>query len=148
MKNHWLIKVTNSKIWADAYIYMYMYILDIQYLFVCFFDCMGLFIPLEIFLIMETVREKAANFYLYTVLVAIEQTWFYSVQHLLWHGAFVYVQCSSPRNPWHQTCRRAFSSGSFTRPLILQLRIGTKWELIATDSNLRFLNLQYGPIYY
>ena len=42
---------------------------------------------------------RAANFYLFSALMAIEQWRFFSVPHLLWHGASVYN--GHIREPWH-----------------------------------------------
>ena len=57
-----------------------------RFLIKLFFICLGLFVRLENFLLMW----RAANFDLYPILMAIEQWGFFSVPHLLWHGASVY----------------------------------------------------------
>ena len=57
-------------------------------------------------------RWRAANFYLFSALMAIEQWRFFSVPHLLWHGASVYN--GHIRGPVTLTYCRAFSSGAVT----------------------------------
>ena len=55
------------------------------------FLCVGLFVPLENFsLIRHHWRRRAANLDLCSALMAFEQWGFFSVPHLLWHGASVY----------------------------------------------------------
>ena len=54
--------------------------------FVCL---LGFIIPLENFSHIWR-RQQAANFYLDSALMAIEQWGFFSVLHLLWHGASIY----------------------------------------------------------
>ena len=59
----------------------------------CLFLCLGFFVPLENFSLIwrrHHYRWKAANFDLCSALMAIEQWGFFSVPHLLWHGASVY----------------------------------------------------------
>ena len=61
--------------------------------FKCLFVCLGLYIPLENFSLIwrqHHYRWRAVNFYLHSTLVAIEQWGFFSVPHLLWHGASVH----------------------------------------------------------
>ena len=59
----------------------------------CLFVCLGLYVPLENFSLIwrrHHCRWRAANFDLCSTLMAIEQWGFFSVSHLLWHGASVY----------------------------------------------------------
>ena len=59
----------------------------------CLFVCLELTVPLENFLLIwrrHHCRWRAANFDLCSALMAIEQWGFFSVPHLLWHGASVY----------------------------------------------------------
>ena len=55
-------------------------------------------------------RWRAANFDLYSVLMAIKQWCFFNMPHLLWHGASVY---NGHLRDTHTYCR-AFSSGAVT----------------------------------
>ena len=68
---------------------------------VCLF--LGEFIvPLENFSLIwrrHHYRWRAANFFLCSALMAIEQWGFYCMPHLLWHGASVYNVISE--DPWH-----------------------------------------------
>ena len=57
------------------------------------FFCFEFFVPLENFSFIwrrHHCRWRAANFNLCSALMAIEQWRFFSVPHLLWHGASVY----------------------------------------------------------
>ena len=57
------------------------------------FVYLGYFVPLENFSLVwkrHHCRWKAANFDLCSALMAIQQWGFFSVPHLLWHGASVY----------------------------------------------------------
>ena len=57
------------------------------------FVCLEFFVPLENFWLIWRhyhSRWRAANFDLCSALLAIEQWGFFSVSHLLWHGASVY----------------------------------------------------------
>ena len=57
------------------------------------FVCLGFFVPLENFSLIlrrHHYRRRAANFDLCSALMTIEQWGFFSVPHLLWHGACVY----------------------------------------------------------
>ena len=78
--------------------------------FVClFFRLFVIFRPIwEFFTHMETSQllVKAANFDLCSALIAIEQWGFFSVPHLLWHGA------SSPRTRDTHTNWSAFCTGA------------------------------------
>ena len=59
----------------------------------CLFVCLGFFVPLENFSLIwrrHHYRWRVANFGLRWALMAIEQWGFFSVAHLLWHGASVY----------------------------------------------------------
>ena len=56
--------------------------------------------------------EGFSNFDLCSVLMAIEQWGFYSVPHLLWHGASVYMVISE--DPWHSYLLPRLSSGAVT----------------------------------
>ena len=59
----------------------------------CLFVCLELTVPLENFLLIwrrHHCRWRAANFDLYSALMVNEQWGFFSVLHLLWHGASVY----------------------------------------------------------
>ena len=67
--------------------------LDKDGLFVCLFVCLELFVPLENFSLIWRRHHclwRAANIDLCSVLTAIEQWGFFSVPHLMWHGASVY----------------------------------------------------------
>ena len=60
------------------------------FLFVCLF---GAYVSLENFSLIWRQRHyrwRAVNCYLHSTLMAIEQWGFFSVPHLLWHGASVY----------------------------------------------------------
>ena len=62
----------------------------VSFAFVCFF---GFFVPLENCSLIwrrHHCRWRAANFDLCSALVTIEQWGFFSMSHLLWHGASVY----------------------------------------------------------
>ena len=64
-----------------------------QYVVDVFLACLEFFVPLENFSLIwgrHHFRWKAANFDLCSALMAIEQWWFFSVSHLLWHRASVY----------------------------------------------------------
>ena len=82
------------------------------------FVCLWFFVPLENFSLIwrrHHCRWRAAIFYLYSALVAIEQRGFFSVPHPLWHGASVYNgHLRGPEDPWHSHLLRAFSSGAVT----------------------------------
>ena len=59
----------------------------------CLFICLGFFVPLDNFSLIwrrHHYRWRVANFGLRWALMAIEQWGFFSVPHLLWHGASVY----------------------------------------------------------
>ena len=77
--------------------------------------CFGVFVLLEnvsLILRRHNYRWRAGHFYLDFVLMAIEQWRFFSVPHLLWHGASVYNGHLS--GPVTQTCCLPLSSGAFT----------------------------------
>ena len=60
-------------------------------------------VPLENFSLIwrrHHCRRRAANFDLCSALMTIEQWGFFSVPHLLWHGASVYNGNLS-KDPWH-----------------------------------------------
>ena len=60
---------------------------------ICLFVYLGFFVPLENFSLIWRRHHcywKAENFYLCSALMAIKQLGFFSVPHLLWHGASVY----------------------------------------------------------
>ena len=66
---------------------------NFMYMFVCMFVCLEFFIPFENCSLIWRHHHypwRAANFDLCSVLIAIEQWGFFSVPHLLWHGASVY----------------------------------------------------------
>ena len=80
---------------------------------------LGLFVPLENFSLIwrrHHCRWRAANFDLCSALMAIEQWWFFSVPHLLWHGASVYNGRDTHTYCW------AFSSAWSCHYLFLRLR--------------------------
>ena len=57
------------------------------------FVCLGFFVPFENFSLIwrcDHFRLRAANFDLWSPLMAIDQWGFFSVPHLLWHGASIY----------------------------------------------------------
>ena len=59
--------------------------------YTCLFVCLEFLVPLENFsLIWRRHHCRAVNFDLCSPLMAIEQWGFFSMQHLLWHGASVY----------------------------------------------------------
>ena len=67
------------------------------FLFVCVF--WGVFVPLEYFPLLWRryhCRWRAANFYLPSELMAIEQWGFFSLLNLLWHGSSVYNVTLTP----------------------------------------------------
>ena len=56
------------------------------------FVCLEIFVPLKIFSLTwkrHHCQWRTANFDLCSTLMAIEQWWFFSVPHLLWHGPSV-----------------------------------------------------------
>ena len=60
---------------------------------VSFFCCLGFIVPLEEFFAhMETstLPAQGCEFYLFSALMAIEHWGFFSVPHLVWHGASLY----------------------------------------------------------
>ena len=60
---------------------------------VCLFVCLEFFVPVENFSFIwrrHHYRRRAANFDLCSAFMVIEQWGFFSVPHLLWHGASVY----------------------------------------------------------
>ena len=64
---------------------------NLFYLFVCLFVCFGYFVPLEnCSVIWRRHQWRTANFDRCSALMAIEHWGFFSVPHLLWHGASVY----------------------------------------------------------
>ena len=74
----------------------------------------GVFVSLENFSLVWRRHHcwwRAANFDLCSALLAIEQWGFFSVLHLLWHGASVY---NSPRTRGTRTYSRVFGSGAVT----------------------------------
>ena len=90
------------------------------------FACLGFIVPLENFSLIwrrHHYRWRAANFDLCSALMAIEQWGFFSLPHLLWHGASVYN--GHLRGPmtvlpsvWQWSCRYLFCCGwgSNTQP--------------------------------
>ena len=87
----------------------YDHITFIHRLFVCFFVCLWFFVQSENFSLIWRRHNywwKAANFDLCSALIAIEQWGFFSVPHLLWHGA------SSPRTRDTHTNWSAFCTGA------------------------------------
>ena len=61
--------------------------------FVCLFVYLGIIVPVENFSLIERrhhFRWRATNFDLSSALMVIKQWGFFSVPHLLWHGASVY----------------------------------------------------------
>ena len=83
--------------------------------FVCLYVCLGFIVPHEDFSVIwrrHHYRWRAANFDLCLELMAIEQWGFFSVPHLLWHGAFVYN--GHLRGPVTHTFCRVFGSGAVT----------------------------------
>ena len=89
--------------------------------FVCFFVCLWFFVQSENFSLIWRRHNywwKAANFDLCSALIAIEQWRFFSVPHLLWHGA------SSPRTRDTHTNWSAFLYWS-CQYLFLRLRFVT-----------------------
>ena len=78
------------------------------------FVCLEFFVPLENFSLIwihHNCRWRVVNFDLYPALMAIEQLGFFSVPHLLWHGASVYD--GYLRRPVTHHCR-AIGSGAVT----------------------------------
>ena len=74
------------------------------------FVCLGFFVPLQKFSLIwrrQHCRWWAAHFDRCLALLAIEQWEFFSVQHLLWNGAF-------PRTRYTHTYCGAFSSAAVT----------------------------------
>ena len=87
----------------------YDHITFINRLVVCFFVCLWFFVQSENFSLIWRRHNywwKAANFDLCSALIAIEQWGFFSVPHLLWHGA------SSPRTRDTHTNWSAFCTGA------------------------------------
>ena len=83
---------------------------------VCLFICLGYFVPLENFSYiwrLHHCRWRAANFDLCPALMVIEQWEFFSVPHLLWHGASICNDYLRGARDTHTYCR-AFSSGAVT----------------------------------
>ena len=79
-------------------------------LFICLFVCLSVFIPLENFSLIcrrHHYQWRAANFDLCLAFMTIEQWGFFSVPHVLWHGA-------SPRTRDTYTYCRAFGSWAVT----------------------------------
>ena len=67
--------------------------LKLAMIFPAMFVCLGFIVPLEnisLLWICHHCRWRAANFYLCSALMAIEQWGFLSVPNLLWHGVSVY----------------------------------------------------------
>ena len=81
------------------------------------FGRLGYIVPLENFSFIwrrHHYRWRAANFDLYSALMVIEQCGFFSVPHLLRHGAYVYNgHLWSMIRDTHTYCR-VFSSGAAT----------------------------------
>ena len=74
----------------------------------------GVFIPIKNFSFIWRCHHywwRAANFGLYTALMAIEQWGFFSVPHLLWHRASV---CGHLWGSTTLTCCRTIGSGAVT----------------------------------
>ena len=66
---------------------------SLYYLIFCLFVSLGFIVPLENFSLIRRrhhCRWRAANFDLCSALMAIKEWGFFSVPHLLWHGASVY----------------------------------------------------------
>ena len=64
-----------------------------NYSFVCLFVCLGFIVTIENFSLIwrrHHYQWRAAQFDLCSALMAIEQSGFFSVPHLLWHWASVY----------------------------------------------------------
>ena len=89
--SHWI-----SKHWIEleGNISVQITFIDCWWIGVYFlFVCLAFFVPLKNFSLIWTrhhYRWRAANFDLYSALMAIEQWGFFSVPHLLWHGASIY----------------------------------------------------------
>ena len=91
--------------------YINVYSLKLLCLFVCFFICLFVclfIVPLENFSLIWIRYHylwKAANFYICSALMTIEQWGFFSVSHLLWHGRYVYHNNGHIMviswDPWH-----------------------------------------------
>ena len=99
------LNVLHKKWWRDH--------LSLEVFFV--FICLGFFVPLENFSLiwrLHHYRLRTANFDQCLALMAIEQWVFFSMPHLLWHGASVYN--GHLREPVTHTYCRAFSSGAVT----------------------------------
>ena len=88
----------------------------IPFSLICLFVCSGIIIPLEICSLIwrrHTYRWRTAHFDLCSAVRVIEQWGFFTVPHLLWHGASV-LKWSSPQTFGTHTYCRAFSSVAVT----------------------------------
>ena len=92
--------------------------------------CLGFFVPLENFSLKGKnyhCRWKAANFDLWSALMAIEQWGFFSVPHLLWHGTSV--------NNGHLREPVTLTPASERLAVELSLPVFTTWVCRGWDSN-------------
>ena len=89
---------------------------SISSLFVCF----GFIVPLKFFSVIwrrHPYRWRAAKFDLCPALVAIEQWGFFSVPHLLWHGASLYnghLQGLKFYISFHKVCSHQIKNGGYS----------------------------------
>ena len=68
-------------------------LITLNFIMIYLFVCLWVFVPFESFSLIwrrHNCRWRAANFYLCSALMAIEQWGFFSVPHVMWHGASVY----------------------------------------------------------
>ena len=110
--------------------------------FVCLFVCLEIFVPLENFSFIwrsHHCRWRAANFLLCSALMDLEQWGFFSVPHLLWHGASVNGRL---RGPVTNTFCWAFSSGAVTTCLH---DLGLSW-LIFEHPTFRLRGERSSPV--
>ena len=104
-----------------------VYVLDLYRIRTCIylFVCLGIYIPLDNFIWRRHhYRWRAANFYLCSALMAIEKWMFFSVLHLLWHGASFLIVISE--DPWHSHLLRLTMElplPVFTTYIITMIRI-------------------------
>ena len=81
-----IVKIMQVKLICKMRLWMWI-------IFYVVFVCLGFIVSLENFSHIwrrHHYRWRAANFYLCLALMAIEQWGFFSVPHLVWHGASVY----------------------------------------------------------
>ena len=102
----WKILEWNEQLFYLVTMDNHVFIKTFNYTHRVSFFCLGFYIPLENFSLIcrrHYYQWRASNFDLYSALMATEQWGFFSVPHVLWHGASVYNG--------YLSCCRAFDLG-------------------------------------